>query len=300
MKPAYVSKGVAAALLCATVLLPCPVLAAKPGKGDKAFPQVRAVAAKPAPKQKTAALKGPQKQALSMVGKDLKLPLWPDPEKIYQQKNHDRVVTDPDLQLLLHRLRTTAQIWHLPDDYQNVTIEGHGECSREQAVVLLRAITPRLPIKATPEEIVDIYYEEASREGIRWDLAFCQALLETGFFRFGGTVVPEQNNFCGLGTTSASVRGAYFATPRDGARAHIQHLMAYCTPRTPVTPVIDPRYSLVYSGKVRTGFFSHWSQLNGRWATGSFYAEKILRIHEAMKSIIAISGREWKEEGIQR
>ena len=46
------------------------------------------------------------------------------------------------------------------------------------------------------------------------DLAFSQALLETGFFAFGGTVVPEQNNFCGLGTTSATVRGAYFLRQR--------------------------------------------------------------------------------------
>ena len=199
----------------------------------------------------------------------------------------------------MSRLRTTAQIWHLPEDYKNVTIEGHGDVSREQAVVLLRAMNPKLPIKATPEEIVNMYYQEASREGIKWDIAFCQALVETGFFRFGGTVVPEQNNFCGLGTTSASVRGAYFPTPRDGVRAHIQHLMAYCTPRTPQTNVIDPRYYLVYSGKVKTGFFTYWSQLNGRWATGSYYAEKILRVHEVMKSIIAISVRSWQEEGIK-
>lgn len=293
-------KGTAAALLCTTVLLPCPVLAARVSKDNKSFPQVRAEAAKAAPPQNKVGQAGLKTQSLSVTGKDLQLPAWPDPEKIYQQKSHDRVVTDPNLQLIVKRLRTTAQIWHLPEDYKTVTIEGHGECSREQAVVLLRAMNPKLPIKATPEEIVDIYYQEASREGIKWDLAFCQALVETGFFRFGGTVVPEQNNFCGLGTTSATVRGAYFATPRDGARAHIQHLMAYCTPRTPVTAIIDPRYSLVYNGKVRTGFFTYWSQLNGRWATGSFYAEKILRIHEAMKSIIAISGREWKEEGIHR
>ena len=117
---------------------------------------------------------------------------------------------------------------------------------RSQAIALLTLYNPQLPIKATPEEIVDAYYEEASREGIRWDLAFSQALLETGFFAFGGTVVPEQNNFCGLGTTSATVRGAYFPTPKDGVRAHIQHLMAYTTDRLPKTAIIDPRYDLVH------------------------------------------------------
>lgn len=233
------------------------------------------------------------------MGKDLQMPAWLDPEKLYQQHSRDRVVTDPNLQLIIKRLRTPAQIWHLPADYEQETIEGHGEANREQAVALLKAMNPKLPIKATPEEIVELYYQEASREGLKWDIVFCQALLETGFFHFGGTVVPEQNNFCGLGTTSASVRGAYFPTPRDGARAHVQHLMAYCTPRLPATPVIDPRYYLVYSGKVKNGFFTRWSQLNGRWATGSWYAEKILRIHEVMKSIIAISVRSWQEEGIK-
>ena len=287
-------KTLGLAALCCALLLPIPVRAA--GRAGKGKAAVRTTMQKPVLRPGLPYRK-PQKQALLIMGKDMKLPVWPDPEKAYEQNSQDRVVTDPNLKLMLSRLRTTAQIWHLPEDYKDVTIEGHGEVSREQAVVLLRAMNPKLPIKATPEEIVDLYYQEANREGLKWDIAFCQALVETGFFRFGGTVVPEQNNFCGLGTTSATVRGAYFPTPRDGVRAHIQHLMAYCTPRTPQTNVIDPRYYLVYSGKMKTGFFTYWSQLNGRWATGSYYAEKILRVHEIMKSIIAISGREWQEEG---
>ena len=114
---------------------------------------------------------------------------------------------------------TQGQIWKIPENYDKVSIFGEPEVRRSQAIALLTLYNPQLPIKATPEEIVDAYYEEASREGIRWDLAFSQALLETGFFAFGGTVVPEQNNFCGLGTTSATVRGAYFPTPKDGVRA---------------------------------------------------------------------------------
>ncbi|MDD6569616.1 MAG: glucosaminidase domain-containing protein, partial [Acidaminococcus sp.] len=131
-------------------------------------------------------------------------------------------------------------------------------------------------------------------EGLRWDVVFCQALLETGFFHFGGTVVPAQNNFCGLGTTSATVQGAWFPTPRDGVRAHVQHLMAYTTDRLPQTPVIDPRYYLVYKPKLQThSFYTTWSQLNGKWATGSYYAEKILNLHEQMKQIVAISSYDW-------
>ena len=43
----------------------------------------------------------------------------------------------------------------------------------------------------------------------------------------GGTVTPDQNNYCGLGTTSAYVKGAYFPSSQLGVRAHIQHLLAY-------------------------------------------------------------------------
>lgn len=234
-----------------------------------------------------------RKGMIAVVGERLTLPRWPDPDKLLKLENQDRVITDPSLQIIINHLTTRAKIWELPDNYQEVTIAGPGEASRDQAVVLLRRYNPKLPIKATPEQIVDLYYQEASREGLRWDIVFCQALLETGFFRFGGTVVPAQNNFCGLGTTSATVQGAWFPTPRDGVRAHVQHLMAYTTDRLPATPVIDPRYYLVYKGKVQNGFYTRWSQLNGKWATGSYYAEKILNLHEQMKKIIAISGNDW-------
>ena len=234
-----------------------------------------------------------RKGYLAVNGDPLTLPQWPDPDKVLRLENQDRVVTDPSLKIILSRLTTTAKIWELPENYQDVTIAGPAEANRDQAVVLLRRYNPKLPIKATPEEIVDLYCQEAGREGLRWDIVFCQALLETGFFRFGGTVVPQQNNFCGLGTTSATVQGAWFPTPRDGVRAHVQHLMAYTTDRLPATPVIDPRYYLVYKGKVQNGFYTRWSQLNGKWATGSYYAEKILNLHEQMKKIIAISGNDW-------
>ena len=234
-----------------------------------------------------------RKGMIAVVGERLTLPQWPDPDKLLKLENQDRVITDPSLQIIINHLTTRAKIWELPDNYQEVTIAGPGEATRDQAVVLLRRYNPKLPIKATPEQIVDLYYQEASREGLRWDIVFCQALLETGFFRFGGTVVPAQNNFCGLGTTSATVQGAWFPTPRDGVRAHVQHLMAYTTDRLPATPVIDPRYYLVYKGKVQNGFYTRWSQLNGKWATGSYYAEKILNLHEQMKKIIAISSNDW-------
>lgn len=281
-----------------------PAKPEKPAKAEKPAKEKPAKAAKPekqAPPVDYTKL-GPadpdslviRKGLISVTGEKLQLPSYYNPDKLLKLENQDRAVNDPSLKIIVSALTTTASLWNLPANYQQEPIAGPGEVTRDQAVTLLRRYNQNLPIKCTPEQIVDLYHEEAGREGLRWDVVFCQALLETGFFHFGGTVVPEQNNFCGLGTTSATERGAYFATPRDGVRAHVQHLMAYTTDRLPQTPVIDPRYYLVYKTKLQNhSFFTRWSQLNGKWATGSYYAEKILNLHEQMKQIVAISGTDW-------
>lgn len=281
-----------------------PVKPEKPAKADKPAKEKPAKPAKPekqAPPVDYSKL-GPadpdslviRKGFISVTGEKLQLPTYYNPDKLLRLENRDKVVEDPSLKIIINALTTTANLWNLPANYQQEPIAGPGEVTRDQAVTLLRRYNQDLPIKATPEQIVDLYYQEAGREGLRWDVVFCQALLETGFFHFGGTVVPAQNNFCGLGTTSATVQGAWFPTPRDGVRAHVQHLMAYTTDRLPQTPVIDPRYYLVYKTKLQNhSFYTTWSQLNGKWATGSYYAEKILNLHEQMKHIVAISSYDW-------
>lgn len=236
-------------------------------------------------------LAGPKNSTLLRVrGDKLVLNSLLEDEKTRENRNAGKVITDPNLKILAPVLLVKSDIWHIPADYEKITIKGKAEASREQAVAFLKEYCPILPLDTTPEDLVNYYYVEASKEGIRWDLAFCQALLETGFFNFGGTVVPEQNNFCGLGTTSATVRGAYFLTPLIGVRAHIQHLMAYTSPEKPYNAIVDPRYKLVYSIKSKTGFASTWKELNGKWATGSDYAEKIIALHEDMKKIITANG----------
>ncbi len=154
--------------------------------------------------------------------------------------------------------------------------------SQQQCLNYLLSVNPRPNITVTPEQLISYYYEEGGREGVRPDVAFAQALKETGFFRYGGDVVPEQNNYCGLGTTGGGVKGAYFASSQQGVRAHIQHLLAYASTRKPVEPVVDPRYALVRSsyGK-RT--LDTWEDLNGRWAVpGYTYGQSIMSMFKDM------------------
>lgn len=155
-------------------------------------------------------------------------------------------------------------------------IMGYAVATQEQCVRYLLKNNPSPKLNVSPQELVAYYYDEGSRTGIRPDIAFAQALKETGYFRYGGTVVPAQNNYCGLGTTSATVQGAYFATPRLGVKAHIQHLLAYASVEKPSDNIVDPRYDLVrksYGERTLT----QWKDLNGRWAVpGVGYGQSIL------------------------
>lgn len=157
-------------------------------------------------------------------------------------------------------------------------IMGMAMATEKQCVDYLLMNNPHPNISVSPEALVSYYYKEGAREGVRPDVAFAQALKETGFFRYGGTVTPDQNNYCGLGTTSATVKGAYFSTSELGVRAHIQHLLAYASTRRPATPLVDPRYDLVRSTYgART--LDTWTDLNGRWAVpGHTYGQSIMQL----------------------
>ncbi len=169
---------------------------------------------------------------------------------------------------------TKTQIFTTSDDNM---IMGIAKATPDQCVRYLLKNNPYPKLNVSPQELVSYYYEEGSKNGIRPDIAFAQALKETGYFRYGGTVVPAQNNYCGLGTTSATVKGAYFATPKLGVRAHIQHLMAYATEDKPADSIVDPRYSLVRNS-YGSNTLTQWKDLNGRWAVpGVGYGQSILK-----------------------
>ena len=164
----------------------------------------------------------------------------------------------------------------------DTSISGTPMATQEQCVKYLLNNNPYPNLAVSAEEIVAYYYEEGEREGIRPDVAFAQALKETGFFSYGGDVIPEQNNYCGLGTTGGGVKGEFFATPQMGVRAHIQHLLAYSSTRRPLTPIIDPRYDIVrqaYGERI----LGEWQDLNGRWAVpGRYYGQEILSMFHSI------------------
>ncbi len=119
-------------------------------------------------------------------------------------------------------------------------------------------------------KLANLYITEAVYEGVNPDLAFTQMCLETGFLKYNGTVDKEQNNFCGLGATGNGVKGLSFTNPKDGVRAHIQHLKAYGSTKDLNNVLIDSRFKYVKRGSV-----TNLSGLTGKWATDKKYDKKI-------------------------
>lgn len=96
--------------------------------------------------------------------------------------------------------------------------------------------------------MADLYYTIAPMYGIRADVALAQAAKETGFFKFGGDVKAEQNNFCGLGATGGGNVGHSFPDRATGVQAHVEHLYAYATDEPLIGTIADPRFYLVHRG----------------------------------------------------
>lgn len=93
-----------------------------------------------------------------------------------------------------------------------------------------------------------IYMEECAAEGVRAEVAFAQAMKETGFLRYRGDVSIHQLNFAGIGATGGGEPGNSFPSVRIGIRAQVQHLKAYATTDPLNHWVVDPRYEYVPKG----------------------------------------------------
>ncbi|MBE3101190.1 MAG: PKD domain-containing protein, partial [Firmicutes bacterium] len=125
--------------------------------------------------------------------------------------------------------------------------------------------------------IAPIYIQYGKLFNLRADIAWAQMCHETGFLEFAGDVKPEQNNFVGLGATGGGVPGNSFTTEELGIIAHYAHLSWYYYPNhinQYCSINYDPRHSGTthwrYTGDTTIGF------LNGRWAPGPTYTDKIL------------------------
>lgn len=174
--------------------------------------------------------------------------------------------------IILTLILTCASVWAAA----STPIRGPQEADVERMYQYVAAHNPLFP-----RETAQAFYEIGELYGVRGDIALCQAIIETGWFRFdNGTAVPASaHNYCGLGVHSRGEKGCKFDTMRDGVTAMIQHLYAYaCKERIPEGErVVDPRFSYVSRGCAES-----WESLSGKWAMNSKYGEKILSLYRSM------------------
>lgn len=134
---------------------------------------------------------------------------------------------------------------------EKTAIMGKAQATAQQMALFCRSknSAPQLT-SCSLEQLAEMFIEEGEAEGVRGDVAFAQSLHETGYFKFGGIVLPTQNNYAGIGALNGNATGqaASFPDPRTGVRAQIQHLKAYASTEALVNERVDPRFSLVTRG----------------------------------------------------
>ena len=140
---------------------------------------------------------------------------------------------------------------------------------------------------STLEEFCQIYYEEAEKEGIKAEVAFAQAMKETGWLQFKGDVKAEQYNFAGMGATGNGVTGESFKDVREGVRAQIQHLKAYGSTKNLNQTCVDNRFKYVKRG---CSIYVEWLGIpnnpeNKGWAAADEYGVDIVKMVQKMKSL---------------
>ena len=163
---------------------------------------------------------------------------------------------------------------------------------------------PNMRLTCTVEELINYYLTIGAKYGVRGDLAYLQAIKETGWFKFnqpqsylapdgeGGWVrvyeprpeglyaVPTDNNFCGLGITGKLGDEASlcrFETAQLGVTAHIQHIFAYATtlPLPEGEVVVDPRFTYMERGSKPS-----WIELGtNSWTSDPAYGQSIINAY---------------------
>lgn len=135
----------------------------------------------------------------------------------------------------------------------------------------------------TIEAFCQIYMEECAAEGVKAEVAFCQAMNETGFLKFGGQVSITQYNFAGMGATDDGAAGASFPNVRTGVRAQVQHLKGYASTNALNNACVDPRFA--YLSKSRgCAPIVEWLGINENpakkgWATSVNYGYNLRNLY---------------------
>jgi N-acetylmuramoyl-L-alanine amidase len=150
-------------------------------------------------------------------------------------------------------------------------------------------------------QCLPILWRAAISNGIDPVVLISQAMIETGFFKFGGVIDSSYHNTCGLKTSKgggdyAASAHMRFKSWEDGIQAHADHLGLYagaknCPKYSPECAshknesykangtTKDPRHFPYLHGKYKTV-----QSLKGSWATDQQYDKKLMKFINEIKS----------------
>lgn len=127
-------------------------------------------------------------------------------------------------------------------------------------------------LQASIGDLIAIYIGEGNAEGVRGDLAFAQAVLETGYFTNSDTTI---NNFAGIAHYDGTKSGSAFPNPLIGVRGQIQLLKKYALGND--APLAHPNVAPRAGASATT-----WGGLAGTWASASNYWSVLESVYESM------------------
>lgn len=135
---------------------------------------------------------------------------------------------------------------------------------------------------APVEQLAAWYLQAGSQEGVRGDVAFAQAVLETG--GFGSPDSVQLNNYAGIGHCDTCSAGWGFPSPQGGVLGQEQLLRIFADGNPPAGSPAPVLPSLRPADQGRRGCCSTWQALTGVWATDPTYGSQIMGIYQQMLS----------------
>lgn len=155
-------------------------------------------------------------------------------------------------------------------------ILGKAVATAEQMAAYVLAANPNPKLNIPVLTLAKIFLIAGEIEGVRGDLEWARSCHETGNFAFRGTVTPDQNNYCGHGTTSVTNKGSYFMDEFYGALVQMQHAKGYATTEPLNYECLDNRYKYV-----KLGSAPNMEDMGGKWAVPGYEPGKYASLEDA-------------------
>ena len=146
-----------------------------------------------------------------------------------------------------------------------------------------------MPIGVDPAIFISWWIDHGTTEGVRGDLAFAQAIFETGAFTNNDSI--QYNNFAGIGHPDGAAHGIPFSSPEVGVVADLQLLKEVAT-GTNAGPFSEAKVAPNWGGRPAATWYLLGNQGNGDtgyWASAAAadYWKGISGVYTAMGGVLA-------------